>query len=144
THSLIVFGTLNDFGNKLQKRYSTDKRIQFVGANYNQEELNNLRHYSRYYFHGHSVGGTNPSLLEAMASNALIIANNNIFNKSILQEDAVYFNSDKDITQIMNADDYFTLHNMNTKSNKEKIDQEFSWDIINKKYEEYLIGLMDS
>src|SRR5690606_35692448 len=56
SYSLIIFGSLNDFGNKLQKKYNADKRIQFVGANYNQEELNNLRFYSRYYFHGHSVG----------------------------------------------------------------------------------------
>ena len=43
------------------------------------------------YFHGHSVGGTNPSLLEAMASEDLIAAHNNPFNKSVLHSDAFYF-----------------------------------------------------
>src|SRR5690554_2606685 len=143
-YPLIIFGGLNDYGHGLLEKFKEDKRIRFVGPNYNQEELNNLRHYSRYYFHGHSVGGTNPSLLEAMASNALIIAHNNIFNKSILQEGAIYFNSDKDVTKILDDDDYFLLHDKNMRLNKEKIDKEFSWQIINKKYEEYLNGLLNS
>ena len=90
-YDLLIFGTLNDFGKTLQKKYEHNKRIRFMGANYNQEHLNNLRYFSRYYFHGHSVGGTNPSLLEAMASNALIVANDNVFNKSILESAALYF-----------------------------------------------------
>src|SRR5690606_13316758 len=105
-----------------QEKYKEDSRIRFVGPNYNQEELNDLRHYSRYYFHGHSVGGTNPSLLEAMASNALIIAHNNIFNKSILAEEAIYFDSEHQITQILNEDSYFLLNEKNTGINKEKRD----------------------
>ncbi|MCM4167873.1 hypothetical protein KCTC52924_01310 [Arenibacter antarcticus] len=139
---LIIFGGINDYGLKLQDKYKDDVRIKFVGANYNQEELNNLRHYSRYYFHGHSVGGTNPSLLEAMASNALIIANNNIFNESILDEAAIYFNSNEQVTKILNDDEYFLLKEINTRINKSKIDQEFNWNIINKKYESFLVGLL--
>src|SRR5690606_24636495 len=141
-YPLIIFGGLNDYGHGLQEKFKEDKRIRFVGPNYNQEELNNLRHYSRYYFHGHSVGGTNPSLLEAMASNALIIAHNNIFNKSILNEEAIYFDSDQKITEILNEDTYFLLNEKNTRVNKEKIDREFNWEIINKKYERYLVDLL--
>ena len=55
--------------------------------------LNNLRYFSNLYFHGHSVGGTNPSLLEAMASQALVIAHNNDFNKGVLKENAYYFSN---------------------------------------------------
>lgn len=62
-----------------------------MGGIYNLEHLNNLRYYSKLYFHGHSVGGTNPSLLEAMASQALIAAHNNDFNKGVLKENAFYF-----------------------------------------------------
>lgn len=138
-HSLIIFGALNDFGNKLQKKYSSDKRIQFVGANYNQEELNNLRFYSRYYFHGHSVGGTNPSLLEAMASNTLIIANNNIFNKSILEENALYFDNSEDIRSMMNNDSLFSQKDNFATKNIKKIEELYSWDIINSAYEDYIL-----
>ncbi|MEB8328223.1 DUF1972 domain-containing protein [Flavobacteriaceae bacterium KMM 6897] len=141
-YPIVVVGGLNEYGLGLQKKYSEDVRIQFVGPNYNQEELNNLRNYSRYYFHGHSVGGTNPSLLEAMASNALIIANDNIFNKSILKEGAIYFDSEEQITITLNKDEYFMLKDKNTILNKEKINKEFNWEIINKKYEDYLMSLL--
>lgn len=139
THNLIIFGTLNDFGKTLQDRYVNDKRIQFVGANYNQEELNNLRYYSRYYFHGHSVGGTNPSLLEAMASNTLIIANNNIFNKSILEDNAHYFDNSEDITQILNQDSLFINKVDYASSNVKKINEIYSWKIINAAYEHFIL-----
>ena len=142
TNPIIIVGGLNSYGLRLQEKYREDFRIQFIGPNYNQEELNNLRHYSRYYFHGHSVGGTNPSLLEAMASNALIIANNNIFNKSILKGEAVYFDQDNQITSIINEDSYFSSKEKFTSSNKEKIELEFSWNRINEKYEQYLVSLL--
>jgi len=140
---LIVFGKLNYYGKILKEKYKGDLRIQFVGSNYNQDELNSLRHYSRYYFHGHSVGGTNPSLLEAMASNALIIAHNNIFNKSILCKEALYFDSYLDIINALNEDEYFYLKKKNAFLNREKIDKEFNWEIINKKYESFLINLIN-
>tara|TARA_R110002049_G_scaffold117316_1_gene270355 strand:- start:778 stop:1872 length:1095 start_codon:yes stop_codon:yes gene_type:complete len=141
---IVVVGGLNEYGLGLQEKYREDIRILFVGPNYNQEELNNLRHYSRYYFHGHSVGGTNPSLLEAMASNALIIAHNNIFNQSILKEDAVYFDSIQHITNIINEDSYFAFKEKFTRTNKEKIENEFNWDLINRKYEIFLINVIEN
>lgn len=138
-YDLIIFGTLNGFGRKLQEEYSEDKRIRFVGANYNQEELNNIRYFSRYYFHGHSVGGTNPSLLEAMASSALIIAHRNIFNRSILEDNAVYFDTFMEITRILN-DDLLLLNKKSfTDRNIDKILNLFDWDIINSKYEKYIL-----
>ena len=141
-YPIVVIGGLNEYGLGLKEKYKKDSRINFVGPNYNQEELNNLRHYSRYYFHGHSVGGTNPSLLEAMASNALIIAHNNIFNQSILREGAIYFDSDQQITDIINEDSYFSFKEKFTGVNKVKIEKEFNWDIINRKYETFLINLI--
>src|SRR5690606_24035540 len=81
---------VNKFGKYLKNKFK-DTNITFLGGIYNLTDLNNLRYYSNLYFHGHSVGGTNPSLLEAMASKALIIAHNNEFNKAILNENALYF-----------------------------------------------------
>ena len=76
-----------------KNKFKTYSNIRFVGAIYDINLLNNLRYFSKLYFHGHSVGGTNPSLLEAMASKALIAAHNNDFNKGVLQENALYFSS---------------------------------------------------
>lgn len=139
---LIIFGGINSYGGMLIEKYKHDSRIRFVGPNYNQNDLNNLRYFSRYYFHGHSVGGTNPSLLEAMASSSLIVANNNIFNRSILGDEASYFDAANDITIILNEDKYFNNKKEYTTINNSKIEKQYSWSIINRHYEQYLISLL--
>ncbi|MES1225276.1 MAG: hypothetical protein ABUT20_57885, partial [Bacteroidota bacterium] len=98
----------------------------FCGAVYEQAELNNLRYYSLRYFHGHSVGGTNPSLLEAMACHCNIAAHNNTFNKFILQEDADYFSTAKDVTSIITSLVCEKSSNRRKRSNLEKINSIYS------------------
>lgn len=131
----LVIGKVNKFGEYLKEKYATDGRILFLGAIYNQNHLNNLRYFSKYYFHGHSVGGTNPSLLEAMSSNALIIAHDNIFNKSILNDESSYFSTSEEITKIFNEDKLFDLKKTFCTKNIEKINKKYNWSIINKQYE---------
>ncbi|MEM6812736.1 MAG: glycosyltransferase family 1 protein, partial [Pseudomonadota bacterium] len=98
--------------------------------------LDNIRYFSNLYFHGHSVGGTNPSLLEAMASSSLIIAHDNIFNKSILEEDAIYFQNSKDIVPLLNL--IKDKHIEKIKNNVGKIDKIYSWPLINAQYESFI------
>ncbi|MEQ3690773.1 MAG: DUF1972 domain-containing protein, partial [Flavobacterium sp.] len=76
TFILVVGNHNTTYGEYLKDKFKANKNIRFMGAIYNLEHLNNLRYFSKLYFHGHSVGGTNPSLLEAMASKALIVAHN--------------------------------------------------------------------
>lgn len=111
TMPFIVIGRydMNSFGKYIKKKYSCQDNIFFLGGLYDIDKLNNLRFYSNLYFHGHSVGGTNPSLLEAMASKSLIIAHDNIFNKSVLLNNAFYFQSSNDIkefTEKLNKNDH--------------------------------------
>ena len=69
---LVVVGKTNTpYGEHLVERYGRDRNIRFVGGIYDFRKLNSIRHYSYAYFHGHSVGGTNPSLLEAMLPDVL-------------------------------------------------------------------------
>src|SRR5690606_24134550 len=70
-HLLVIGNYNNGFGKKMQQRFSSPN-IHFLGALYDLRALNILRYFSRLYLHGHSVGGTNPSLLEAMACKALV------------------------------------------------------------------------
>ena len=100
---LVVGSTNNAFGNYLKKKYQGHKKIVFTGGIYDLNILNNLRHFSNVYFHGHTVGGTNPSLLEAMASNSLICANDNVFNRSILGTDSFYFSTAADVSFVLSA-----------------------------------------
>jgi glycosyltransferase involved in cell wall biosynthesis len=98
--SLIIIGKLNHFGKAWAKRYQFEK-IRFLGPIYDKMLLNNLRYFSKLHFHGHSVGGTNPSLLEAMGCSCAIAAHDNVFNKAILGDDADYFSSAADIATIL-------------------------------------------
>jgi len=98
---LVLIGNYkNAYGEFLVKKYMDD-RIMFLGPVYDKVQLNNLRFYSNIYFHGHSAGGTNPSLLEAMGASCLICAHNNPYNKDVLKENAFYFNSEADIANLL-------------------------------------------
>lgn len=138
---LVIGKHETQYGEYLKSKFINFKKIQFLGGIYNQNHLDNLRYYSNLYFHGHSVGGTNPSLLEAMASNSLIIANDNVFNRSILKEDAFYFQTVDDILRLskLNKKDYPHY----TAANSEKIKYEFSWGTINSKYENYFLKILN-
>ncbi|MES1221834.1 MAG: DUF1972 domain-containing protein [Bacteroidota bacterium] len=117
---LIIGNTENSFGKYLTTKYNNPS-IHFCGPVYDQPELNNLRYYSTKYFHGHSVGGTNPSLLEAMACGCDIAANRNVFNKAILQEDADYFTSADEVAWIINKPEIMNVTMQRKQANIEKI-----------------------
>lgn len=142
--TILVVGNHNTkYGSYLKNKFAGHKNIRFIGGVYNLEHLNNLRYFSNIYFHGHSVGGTNPSLLEAMASQALIAAHNNDFNKGVLKENAVYFSNPSEVkkllTEIKKSDNLQRIQN-----NYEAIVKDFNWEKINGDYlqlfEECLAG----
>ena len=104
-----------------------------MGGIYNLEHLVNLRYFSNLYFHGHSVGGTNPSLLEAMASQALVIAHKNDFNKGVLQENAYYFETPTEVKKILEKikkNDNLPM----VANNYQAIIKNFNWNKINGEY----------
>lgn len=72
--------------------FNNDRRIKFVGTVYDEQLLKKIRENAFAYFHGHEVGGTNPSLLEALGSTPLNILINVGFNKEVAEDGAVYFN----------------------------------------------------
>jgi hypothetical protein len=113
----------------MKEKYE-DHRTLFLGSIYDLPELNNLRHFSRIYFHGHSVGGTNPSLLEAMASQALIMAHDNVFNRSVLEEDALYFSGPADISSYLDRQPDKREYQRFLDNNNEKIRDCYSWERI--------------
>jgi glycosyltransferase involved in cell wall biosynthesis len=132
--TFLVIGNHNTkYGSFLKNKFKDYKNIKFLGGIFNLEHLNNLRYYSNLYFHGHSVGGTNPSLLEAMASRTLVIAHDNIFNKAILQDNAFYFSNSQDVKELV-----LTVNKEKNlkfvENNYEKIVNEFNWDKINGDY----------
>ena len=131
---ILVVGNHNTkYGTYLKNKFKNQNNILFVGGIYNLEHLDNLRYYCNIYFHGHSVGGTNPSLLEAMASQALIASHNNDFNRGVLQNNALYFSNAKEVAVLL--DTYKKNDNLHfIKNNFDIIVNEFNWDKINGQY----------
>ena len=132
---LLVIGGLNRYGKRMRKKFRNDKRIIFLGSLYRKEELNNLRYYSRLYFHGHSVGGTNPSLLEAMACNCHIVAHNNAFNRSVLRTNATYFYNAHDVQAAIEATYDEQQWDKLARKNVSAVRDRFNWRIIVEQYE---------
>ncbi len=136
---LLIVGSVNNkYAHYLMEKYNSDK-IRYMGAIYNMEALNNLRYYAKMYFHGHSVGGTNPSLLEAMASQVFICAHSNDFNKSVLQDDAVYFSNNTEITAIITSYIGREFKQKAINNNLKKIKEIYTWNNIVTAYEELLV-----
>lgn len=136
---MIVVGNVqNKHGGYLQGKYKGDKRIVFAGAIYDKAKLHTLKQRALLYFHGHSAGGTNPSLLEAMASKVPIAAHDNGFNRAVLQNDAHYFGTAQAVSAIVAAVEPGThLDNM-VERNFIKIQQQYNWPLIIDKYEQLL------
>ncbi len=140
---LVIIGkTQNAFGTYLTDKYGDSSRIKFLGAIYDQEKINNLRYFSALYFHGHSVGGTNPSLLEAMGCNALIAAHDNLFNNSILEGDAFYFSTSEDIAHLLNTFPGKFRFARFMESNQEKIRSRYNWPSVVDAYEQAMLQAM--
>ncbi|PSL24791.1 DUF1972 domain-containing protein [Dyadobacter jiangsuensis] len=133
---LVVGKHATKYGEYLKNKYSSSKNIHFIGGIYDINALNNLRYYSNIYFHGHSVGGTNPSLLEAMASQTLICANQNEFNSTILEDDALYFRNADDVRKCIETvrKDQHTPYVAN---NLHKIKHIYEWNNIIDQYENH-------
>jgi glycosyltransferase involved in cell wall biosynthesis len=134
---LIAGDPDTSFGRKLYNEYRTLDNIIFLNGIYDQIILDNLRHFSKAYFHGHSVGGTNPSLLEAMAAGSLIIAHDNKFNRYILKDNALYFNSEDDIRSVLESFQDLSGHKEKMVSNNIRtIEESYQWEEITGRYEE--------
>jgi glycosyltransferase involved in cell wall biosynthesis len=139
---LVIGKHETKYGEFLKNRYKNHPNIRFIGGVYDINHLNNLRFYSNLYFHGHSVGGTNPSLLEAMASKALIAAHNNEFNKGVLKENAFYFSNAQEVSDLfLNIDKSKFLNLID--NNYKAIINDFNWEKINSEYLQLFVDSME-
>ncbi|MCB8964988.1 MAG: DUF1972 domain-containing protein [Bacteroidales bacterium] len=141
---LIVVGNYkNKYGHYCRKRYAGSPNIKFLGGIYNQDDLNALRFYSKAYIHGHSVGGTNPSLLEAMACGCFVIAHDNPFNRYAMVNCGLYFGTPHDfMSQLSHIDAMPQCAIDDTKRFfQSRIHSDFNWNTIAEKYLEVFAAL---
>ncbi len=113
--------------------------IYFLGSIYDEELLNMLRQNCLAYIHGHSVGGTNPSLLEAAISKNIILAHNNAFNREVCKENAIYFNNSNELKSQLELVDKTPEKYSKIKINvHNSVKDEYSWEKISNGYENLL------
>ena len=131
----------NDFYNSLMKntQFDKDKRVKFVGTVYDRELLSKIRENAYGYFHGHEVGGTNPSLLEAMASTDLNLLYDIGFNREVGGDTTLYWKKEKHslsrlIQYCDNELDEKQRFVLGDKA-KQRIKEYYSWEYICKQYE---------
>lgn len=139
---LLIFGNENAYRNKLQHKFSDQVLIKFADAEYNTPAINSVRRYCRFYMHGHSAGGTNPSLLEAMACGCLIFAHDNPYNRGVTGGDAFYFSSEHKLADFMHqAVDVEKAKEIRS-ANRRKIREIYHPDIICGAYEKLFYELV--
>ena len=141
--NLVIITNANQgLYNKLNKKlhFSDDSRIKFVGTVYDHQLLKKIRENAFAYIHGHEVGGTNPSLLEALASTNLNLLLDVSFNREVAEDVALYWNKNEEnlsnlISMLDNSEiDVSTLG----KKAKDRIQNYYSWERIAKLYSDIL------
>lgn len=137
---LVILGEYhcdNNYHKKIKSVASAE--VIFLGPIYDKRILSSLRFYSFVYLHGHQVGGTNPSLVEALGAGNAIIAHENKFNKWVIGDGALYFNTSTDIDNCFvslqaNVEIIDSLRSINIISFRKK----FNLNKINQSYEDLI------
>ncbi len=130
---------------KLSTGFDKDSRIKFVGPVYDQDILVRLRKNAKGYIHGHSAGGTNPSLLEALSITDVNILYDAPYNKEVGENAAIYFsNEDGSLCKQIELIEKFKSKEQSEYGEKAKnrIKSEYTWEIIVKKYKKLFDKLL--
>ena len=128
------------FYKKMQRElhFEQDPRIKFVGTVYDQTLLYMIRKHAFAYFHGHEVGGTNPSLLEALASTSLNLLLNVGFNREVAEESALYWIKEQgNLVQLIQKVEQLSQKELDEydQLSGDRIRTNYSWDTIVDQYE---------
>ncbi|MCM1231767.1 MAG: DUF1972 domain-containing protein [Clostridium sp.] len=132
---------LNELNQKLH--FDDDRRIKFVGTVYDQELLKKIRQNAYGYFHGHEVGGTNPSLLEALGNTRLNLLLDVCFNREVAGETALYWIKKEDsLAELIDRCDKIEnkqLDDMGEKA-RQRVETAYSWGKITAEYEKLFLS----
>lgn len=121
------------YGIETKKRYFNKPNLILLDAIYNQEELNLLRSNCEVYIHGHSAGGTNPALVEAMNLGLPVFAFDCNFNRYTTNFKAHYFKNSYDLNQLIDSISQVELEN-NRKFMLSIAQEDYQWKTITLKY----------
>ena len=137
---LAIITNVNDkFLSQLEDRlhFRQDKRIKFVGTVYDQELLLKIRENAYGYLHGHEVGGTNPSLLEALGSTKLNLLLDVRFNREVAEDAAFYWTKAAgNLAALIDRSDIVSAEKVDILGAcaKDRINSAYSWQFIADQY----------
>ena len=138
---LVILGNYSP----ADKRYHADvfnaasDEVRFLGAIFDRKIVSTLRYFARLYVHGHTVGGTNPSLVEALGAGSAVLAHDNRFNRWVAGPEARYFRDEADCAGQL--DDLLAPGNALDRmraASRQRHTEDFRWDGILSRYEELL------
>jgi len=115
-----------------------DPRIRLLGSVYDQELINVLYAHALTYVHGHSVGGTNPSLLRAMGAGAPVLAYDVEFNREVTNDQALFWGNAEELTVHFNAiahGEYGQLLPLLAEQSRERVRSHYQWEAVTDQYE---------
>ncbi|WP_052880215.1 DUF1972 domain-containing protein [Vibrio coralliirubri] len=125
----------SQFGRKMKSMYSKFPNIDLLDPIYDLDELYKLRSGCSLYLHGHSAGGTNPSLVEMMHFGVPIFAFDCNFNRYSTEEKAAYFDSSQNLVEMLAITNDIDTLEANGKAMQEVAKKRYTWEIIAQQYE---------
>lgn len=138
---LVIISNDTRYGTTLKKRYSGEKLIRFLPAVYRPGATDAIRQHARFYIHGHASGGTNPSLLEAMACGCRILAHDNPFNRGVLGADGMFYADAASLAEQLKSAGTFQKLTPTVAENLRKIRESHNWESITDQYEQALLSV---
>ena len=118
----------NDYGRELKRKYANYGNITMIDSLYDLDVLYVLRKNAGWYVHGHSAGGTNPSLVEAMFFGRPIVAYDVVYNRETTENRALYFKTSNDICRLLECD-------VEASELRDIAERRYRWKTIAREYE---------
>ena len=145
TRPLIVVGAAPyaaEYTREIERIAASDTRIRLLGGVYDQGLLDELYFHAYTYLHGHSVGGTNPSLLRAMGAGTAVIAYDVVFNQEVLDGQGWYFSGPSEVSRALDAAEHDEGKvRLVGGGARLRAGEDFSWEAVTRAYEELAIRL---
>ncbi|KAB7727666.1 DUF1972 domain-containing protein [Rudanella paleaurantiibacter] len=134
-HTLVLVGNWanSEYGIDLRTRYEKHANLLLLDPIYNQRELDLLRSNCLVYIHGHSAGGTNPSLVEAMYLGLPVIAYDVNYNRTTTENQALFFRSARELVEHIQQTSVAELLRQ-AESMKTIAYRRYTWAVIAQKY----------
>lgn len=135
TYDLVIVGNwdASEYGRSLKLAYTDERNIHLLDPIYDQTKLDEIRANCFLYIHGHSAGGTNPSLVEAMYLGLPVLAYDCPYNRATMESEGIYFKNAMEIDEVLTNLPILTIVQIGPKL-KLIADRRYTWRNISRKY----------